>query len=509
MPRIPLTAGAYQSRSVIAGAQRCINLFPESNPEDANPPVPITHYPTPGITAKVQCPDYSVVRGLYRASNGELYAVCGASVYFIDSSFGLHPLGSIASGTTPVSMKDNGLCLLLVDGSATGYVIDISSGAHSFSTILDPNFLGGLKVDYIDTYFILNQPGTRNFYISLSEINYTMATTAVAGSAFNALDIVGKSGGSDPISTLACVHREAWIVGTLTSEVWVDQGTPDFPLGELPGTFVEHGCVAPYSMATHDVIPFWLSQDKDGRGIVVRGDGYSAKRISTHVIEEYIAGYATISDAIGFCYQVLGHVFYVLTFPTADVTWVYEVGTGQWHEWAFLDANGALHRHRANCATQAYNFNLVGDWQNGIIYAVDTQNFTDNGNPILRLRSFPHVLNDGKRLSYASFIADIQVGQIPGQLSSVPSSSFNNDVSNDFGGNSLVLPKIFLRWSDTRGASWGEKVTQTLGSTGQYYSSIKWSRLGMARDRVFELSWSEPIDTALNGAFIDVVQAAS
>jgi hypothetical protein len=42
-----------------------------------------------------------------------------------------------------------------------------------------------------------------------------------------------------------------------------------------------------------------------------------------------------------------------------------------------------------------------------------------------------------------------------------------------------------------------------MGRGGEYDTSIVWWRLGMARDRVFELSWSAPIRTALNGAFVE------
>lgn len=47
MPRIPLLGAAYEAQSVIANAQRCINLYPEANQKDSS--VPLTHYPTPGL----------------------------------------------------------------------------------------------------------------------------------------------------------------------------------------------------------------------------------------------------------------------------------------------------------------------------------------------------------------------------------------------------------------------------------------------------------------------------
>lgn len=513
MSRVPLVSGAYQSRSIIAGAQRCINLYPESNPDDSQAPVPVTHYPTPGLTALVQLPDAAVVRGLYRATNDELYAVCAGSVYQIFADWTYTKIGSIPAGVKPISMRDNGLCMVIVDGSATGYVVDLTLPAlpRTVQTIADTNFLGADKVDYLDTYFVFNQPGTSTWYISLSNMTAAMATAIGAGNAFNPLDAVAKSGGADPVSTFVCVHRELWILGTRTSEVWTNAGTADFPLGELPGTFIEHGCAAKYSLASHDNFPFWLSQDKDGQGIVVMGENYNAKRISTHAIEQAISGYPTITDAVGYCYQLQGHVFYVLSFPTANVTWAYEVSAGQWHQWATLDTNGNLNRHRSNCAVSANSVNVVGDYQNGYLYKLDPSAFVDNGVPIPRIRTFPHMLDDGRRISYKSFIADLQSGQALGTAASAPSAiggDFNSDFNADFYRTvSQSQLYVSLRWSDTRGASWSNPVRQKFGATGQYLTSIKWSRLGMARDRVFELSWSVAAQTALNGAFVETEEA--
>jgi hypothetical protein len=53
---------------------------------------------------------------------------------------------------------------------------------------------------------------------------------------------------------------------------------------------------------------------------------------------------------------------------------------------------------------------VVGDWQNGNLYALDQDVFTDNGQPIKRVRSFPHLLNDGKRVFYRQFLADMETG---------------------------------------------------------------------------------------------------
>ena len=43
---------------------------------------------------------------------------------------------------------------------------------------------------------------------------------------------------------------------------------------------------------------------------------------------------------------------------------------------------------------------------------------------------------------------------------------------------------------------------QKMGKTGEYLTTVSWNRLGMARDRVFKLSWSENLSCALNGGFV-------
>lgn len=490
MTRIPLVSGAYQARSIIAGAQRCVNLYPESNPADSQLPVPVTHYPTPGLRRLVQIVLVAPVRSVYRATNGDLYAVVGPQVYFIDANLKATLVGQIADGATPVSFSDNGLVILIVDGSPNGYCIDMTSGARTFGAVEDPNFYGADKVDYLDTFFILNRPGTTQFYISLSEVTFSMLTSPVAGTAFDSLDIAAKTGSSDNIVSLIVSAGQILLIGALASEVWVNTGESDFTFGRLPGALIEHGCVAKYSVAKADIAAFWLSSDREGQGIVVKAEGVQLARISTHAIEADFQAYPKITDAIGFTFQQQGHAFYVLAFPSANKTWAFEIQTEQWHELVYTDQNGAPNRHRANCCCAAYGMNIVGDWQSGRLYALDPNVFEDDGRPIVRIRTFPHLVNDGKRIAYTSFIADMQVGTLAGKTLDAP-------------------PEVSLRWSDTRGASYGNPVKQAIGSAGDYLRSILWRRLGMARDRVFELSWSVPVPTALNGAFIESEERAT
>lgn len=490
--QIPLLTGAYTARSVIASAQRCLNLYPETNPTETMQGLPqpvaatlLTHYPTPGTVLMAAPPAPGVGRGLYRASNGNLYAVINNTVYFINQNWIWFRLGFIQEGSTPVSFADNAVTAVLVDGSPNGYQIDIAS--NTFSTIVDDTglFSGADRVDYIDGYFVFNKPGTPQFYCSLAQ-----------EVAFDPNYWANKNGAGDNLVSIIVCQRNIWLIGELTTEIWYDAGNSDFPFQINPANFIQHGCAAKFSVAMQDGNIFWLSRDPQGQGIVYAAGSttsYTTQRVSTFCIENEIAKYERIDDAIGFTYQQLGHTFYVLTFPTADRTWVLDVTNGLWHERGVFDTEGVQHRIRANGHAFAYGKNLVIDFESGDIIELDPNTYTDMGQPVPRERTFPHMVSELKRITYWRFIADMEAG--------------NSQVPDDTNGGEK--PTVLLSWSDDRGASYGNEIAQTLGTQGSRLATLTWNRLGMARDRVFKLQWSSASRTALNGAFVEVEASAS
>ncbi len=486
MATIPLLGGAYVARSVIANAQRCVNLFPEKNQEDSE--VPITHYQTPGLELLATGATPTAWRGLYFATNLVLYGVLGETVYRINDDWSLTPLGNIASPMlTPVSMVDNGQYIILVDGSTSGWTIDLSS--DTLAPLVTANFLGGDFVQYIDTFFLLNQPGTREFYQSDSNA-ITFPNLSAA-----------KTGFADKLVGIIVNHLDVWLLGQRTTEIWSNAGLPNFPFQRIPGVFIQHGCIAKYSIAAYDLMIFWLSQDNNGEALVLMGTDYRAMNIMTPAISYEISRYETISDAIGMVYQQGNHVFYVLTFPVANKTWCYDLSTKMWHERVYTDQNGAENRIRANCTAFAYGKNVVGDYQNGKLYAWSESVYTDDGQPIVRRRGFPHSVAGGNAIYHQRFMADIETGTAGADVGNPTQPPWN------FGpGAPANMPMVSLRWSNSRGQSWeGGPVQMPLGAAGEYQSVASWRDLGQARDRVYELFWSENCAVALNGAYLDAL----
>lgn len=469
--KIPLITGAYATRSLIAAAQRCVNLYPEKNPEDS--PYPFTYYPTPGLLKRGES-SASVWRCLFTASTGNLYGVVGPSVVQVQEDGTLTELGTILSSLTPCSMADNGNDLFLVDGTPAGYTINLHTNV--FTVVDNEAFYGSDRVDVVDGYFLFNRPGTQQFYISL--LNST---------DFDPLDFASKSGSPDKLVGVVATRRNVFLFGETTTEIWTNTGGAAFTFSRVSGAFLQFGCVAKHSFGNADGSIYWLGKSPQGECMVLRTMNYDRERVSNFALETEIQKYERLDDAIGWMELFNGHFWYVLTFPTADKTWVYDTTTGEWFERASLLPNGEFTRHRANCSAFAGGKHVIGDFENGNIYEMREDQYTDNGAVIRRVRAFPHLSDQGNRIVYRQFRAAMQAG----------AAGIDQEA------------EIRLRWSDTKGYSWQGGVSATLGARGDYVHDVRFLRLGMARDRVFELSWTAAFPTALNGAYIEVTGAAT
>jgi hypothetical protein len=66
-----------------------------------------------------------------------------------------------------------------------------------------------------------------------------------------------------------------------------------------------------------------------------------------------------------------------------------------------------------------------------------------------------------------------------------------------------IDPQVMLRWSDDGGHTWSNSHWRSMGKTGAYSTRVIWRRLGMTlklRDRVYEVSATDPIKIAIMGA---------
>ena len=467
--KTPILGSTYVARSVNAADARMVNLFPEIIPEGGKEPAFLNR--APGLKLKVSV-GLGPIRGLW-AYGGNMYVVSRDKLYKVTPNYTVTTLGTVSGVDGPVSMADNGT-QLFVACNGPSYIYNAQTNV--FQRITDSDFPGAVTVGYLDGYFVFNEPNSQKIWI----------TSLLDGTSVDPLDFASAEGSPDGVVGIIADHGQLWVMGTNSVEVWYDTGNADFPLSRIPGAFNELGCVAPYSITKADNSIFWLGQDARGQGIVYRANGYTGQRISTHAVEWQIQQYANLSDAIGYTYQQDGHTFYVLIFPQANTTWVYDMATQAWHERAGF-ANGEFTRHRSNCQVFFNGDVLVGDYQNANVYAFDLDDFSDNGSIQKWLRSWralPTGQNNLKRSAQHSLQLDLETGV-----------GLNIGQGSD--------PQVMLRWSDDGGHTWSSEHWVSIGKIGEFYRRAIWRRLGMTmkiRDRVYELSGTDPVKIAIMGA---------
>lgn len=542
--KTPILGSSYVARSVNAADARMVNLFPEVVPEGGKEPAFLNR--APGLRLLASMGD-GPIRGLWQFG-GYGYVVSGEVLYRVDSIWNVFPIGDVSGSSGPVSMSDNGTQLFI---ACNGPSFIYNSLTLEFKQITDPDFPGAVTVGYINGYFVFNEPNSQRIWI----------TTLLDGASIDPLDFASAEGSPDGLVSLIVDHREIWLFGTNSVEVWYDAGSSPFPLVPVQGAFNEVGCIAAFSVAKLDNGLFWLGADARGKGIVYRANGYTAERISTHAVEWQIQEYENLSDAIAYTYQQDGHSFYVLIFPSANTTWVFDVATALWHERAAF-INGSFTRHRSNCQMSFNNEVVVGDHELGNLYAFDLNDFSDNGEVQKWLRSWralPVGTNDLKRTAQHSLQLDAETGAINSSVTtpvlitdiSSPDDTLltesgdtlawetydpvANDVLLTESGDSLVQedgsqivvtfaptilggailievgkpvataidPQVMLRWSDDGGHTWSNSHWRSMGKTGTYGTRVIWRRLGMTlklRDRVYEVSGTDQTKIAIMGA---------
>lgn len=435
---------------------------------------------TPGLRRFTTLGTSGPVRGLYTTSQGRLFTVGGSSFAEISSTGALTARGTIDTTGGPVAMKDNGIDLVLVDGQR-GYALTLATNA--FAALADPIFLHVHRVEYVDSRFVFPVGGAATAQFMWSE---PLSTT------IDGLNFATAEGSPDLLVSLLVAHREVWLFGQTTTEVWATTGLNSPAFARIQGAFIETGCLAAHSPAVVGDTVYWLAADAQGRGVVVQAAGFVPRRVSTHPVEDAIQGYVTSHDAIGWGQQEHGHLFYWLTFPLANATWVYDVTTGLWHERGYrTPSTNAIGRHRANSYSFAFGRHLCGDWSDGRIYELDTNYYTDDGDPLIFSATLPPLFSgdSGRRFeqTYLQISAETGIG-----LDGSPP------------GNVGVDPQIALQISDDSGHTFSSEMWRPMGKIGEKFVTVEYWRLGTSFDRRLKITIDSPVKRAILGAYTEI-----
>lgn len=480
---------AYSAANILQDCQQAVNYYIEiDKQQDAKTVIALLG--VPGLVDQGQSTYSGQVRGMWTLpGNATAVVVIGAQALLITiSASGTQTsrptlsytlIGSLNSTVGVVKMRDNGagkICVL-VDGTNL-YVYNISTGTFVISS--DPAFLGSVTVAEIDGWFVFHEPASQVFYTSPL---YWDGVKAFDGTYF-AL----KDNAPDNIVGLIEQSRELWIIGEATTEVWYNAGGNYFPFSRLQGTLQQVGCSAAQSIARYGEGLIWLGRSERGNNQVLMTSGYGAKDIANPALAFAINQYPVINDAIGYCYAEEGHEFYVLIFPIADATWCYDLTTGEWHQRASFDpVAGEFHRQRTNCLMNFQGMQIAGDYSTGQIYWQTRSAYADGNYPLVAMRRAPHFWDksDRNRIRYNRLQVEFTSGL----------ATQTGQCSN---------PQAILRWSDDGGQTWGNDHFLPIGAAGQTTNRVICRRMGIARDRVFELRVSDPVNRDIVGASLQI-----
>lgn len=404
MARIGFCGPTYQSESVNVDAQRAINVYPEIV-ESQQGRSPFALYTRPGLAIAVTLAGESSVPALF-SQNGRMFAA-GIRLWEILpnlTAVDRGPLNPSMAGPGSVFITANQNQLLILSNGLL-YLMDLTT--NILTPVNMAQFNDKLsKIEFIDSFFIATQRNSQTFYTS----------DPLNGLVWQAVNAEQVSLITDFISSMIVSHRDLWMMGNKASIVYGNTGAALAPFAPISGAFVEQGNVALASPVRADNSIFWVGLDGLGNMVAWRANAYTPVRVSNHAIENAWAQYGTVSDLVSYSCQFNGHIWWVLYFPTANATWVYDVSTNMWHEWDFLDPIVGPIAHRSCCHCFAFNRHFVGDWQTGNILSMSTSLNDDFGTPIRKLRRAPHIGTELQWTFHRYFQLDVEpgIGSVPG-----------------------------------------------------------------------------------------------
>ena len=498
--RINVVGPSYDTGIPNHQAQKCVNWYPETDRHKDDAPAKHTPIlrPTPGITSLFDFGDFSHGRAAITIQD-IAYVIIDDTFIQLESDGTPSYIDVLSTSSGYVSMRRGASGILIAD-NVNAYYYDLLT--LTFDVITDTHTAYPTQqvsgdpctpsaVVYLDGWYVMTFNGSQQFNYSTDPTDWPLLQFA--------------SVNSDPDFLVTCVadHEQLWFFGTNTSEVWVSSGSDDSPFVRYSGTVLTKGCAAGQTVVAANNTFYWLAKDEAGKVVVCTARGLAPAVIS-HDINDQLATYTVTNDAFAFYHRVGYHEFYVLTFPTEDVTWVFDAAEEQWHQRTSivsLDPTVSTYSsepqaHRASAHTAADGRSYVLDNYTGAVAMYDEDVYTEFDMSIRRQRRTSIVPGDltgsnymyyrNQMSSYYNLILDVETGVGTGQ--------------DDQGNN----PVIGLSVSKDGGYTWGPTLYRELGQQGEHLSRVKWDILGQARDMFLDFQVTDPVKATILGATVDI-----
>lgn len=474
------------SKSPVVTRQRRLNCYLE--PRKDQDKSSIVCYGTPGLRLafNASTPSNNPMRGLVGNDTG-LYVVAGNQVESLSVAGAVLKAGAINTSTGLVGMALNPTQLIIVDGSA-GYIFTPSTGAVAVIGASFPN--GAKTVTYCNGFFICEDPGTNEFFVSALNDGTTWPGLSFAA-AVQAIDGIYAV---DTLGGLLIIFSGGHL------EFWQNAGSTPEPFVYIQNSASMYGLQAIYSRVhVGDSLLFLCHtgggsfQNSSGSYQIARIRGYSVEIVSTTDIDNILqtmAATTTIADCTAFSYQQDSHHFAQFNFPTANRSLLLDTTTLLWSEVQSGITSGYAARHLANLGCQAYNQAFFSDYGNGNVYQFDPNVFTDNGSMIVREVVTPCALEDFNTFRVAQIYLDMRTGvglSNPALQGYAPQVELSIARDNrDFG-----VPRRF-----------------SLGKLGQYWQRVNSRRWGRMKQGNLKVRMTDPVPFEItSGAMMTSMRA--
>lgn len=501
------------SRSDLAklGMGTTINMFQETLNSNENYVHTILR-PIKGY--KNVCNIQGNCRGMFTVSNGYnnkpiTYAVFGDSLYLVlSANRAPYKVGTLSNGSNPVHFAETGnregfhSHLVVVDGNYC-YAVDTqikpANQKEDFSVIQLPftDHDNGITIHpthiaYLYGYLVVNDQNTDSFYMSYQfpferngsdnnvDKNIFQVGSEEWGWKGQSLQAYWSPDNTNAIvangSRLYTFGDRSYQMFQYTSDVNAPFNSPDTAAYPIGLKAINSLCQLGSSVV-------WLgSADIGNNGVYVLQGGTNATRVSTSELEREWSKFQTVKDAVGQIWQDNQHVFYCISFPSANKTYCYDLTEESWTERCTLNDKNERMVWRYNFATMNADGNIWQAYNGGIAEQVEDYWKEHDGNPILRLRRGGIIQSN-----YSTFFIDsIEVMTNNGQYKYLPEEE----------------AQMMMRFS-TDGATWSDNEVVEIGYVGNYDYDTIFYNFGMAKDFTLELSCTDNVPFALYGIKID------
>ena len=414
----------------------------------------------PGLQSKFDV-GLGPIRGMFEIQ-GELFVVSRNLLYVIDTAGTVTELGDVGGSTARVYMAANGADdnQILVISEGEGYIYDPSLGTP-FQQVIDADFSAGIGVASLNQIFWVPRPDS----------NTLQGSGTADGLSWDALRRVSAEQDPDLLVQPIRLTSALWLMGKKTCEYWqVDQSDTTNPIRPVAGATIMRGVGANESIATYQNNAFWLADDFT----VWQISGNQAEKISDLNIEYAISGdgrslpgYTLPERATGFFIDHPVHKQYVLTFPSDNVTWVFDVLTRLWHRRESFD----IGRWRGAESALFNNEVLIGDYRLGKIWLLTEKEFTEDGDTLKCQLVPPAIRNKEFDMTVDSITLFMEVGV--GLISNIDAFGIAKALPID--------PKIKVEYSRDGGAIWHTKEDLSIGRIGDRDIRVRARNFGRVR----------------------------